>query len=78
MLLLLVSTMYKIKFGTDGASEFLYNGAQNVSVGPGFTQSAMDSVFSRFWFLFCCYCIIFLCLYNNTSLLLYAETNIST
>jgi hypothetical protein len=23
----------------------LYNGAQNVSVGPGFTQSAMDSVF---------------------------------
>jgi AGCS family alanine or glycine:cation symporter len=27
---------------------FLYQGAENVSAGPGFTQSAMDSVFPGF------------------------------
>jgi AGCS family alanine or glycine:cation symporter len=49
--MLLITGKYNVQnpnFGTDGASEFLYNGAQNVSVGPGFTQSAMDSVFPGF------------------------------
>jgi AGCS family alanine or glycine:cation symporter len=39
--------MYKIKFWDRWSIRIFYNGAQNVSVGPGFT-SAMDSVFSGF------------------------------
>jgi AGCS family alanine or glycine:cation symporter len=56
---------------------FLYQGAENVSAGPGFTQSAMDKVFPGFGSYFCSYCIVFLRIHNDVSLLLLLiETNI--
>jgi AGCS family alanine or glycine:cation symporter len=54
----------------------LYQGAENVSAGPGFTQSAMDSVFPGFGSYFVA---IALFLAFTTMLAYYyiAETNIS-
>jgi AGCS family alanine or glycine:cation symporter len=78
--MLLITGMYNVQnpnFGTAGASEFLYNGAQNVSVGPGFTQSAMDSVFPGFGSYFVAIALFF---FAFTTILAYyyiAETNIS-
>ncbi|UQD56295.1 sodium:alanine symporter family protein [Flavobacterium sp. K5-23] len=78
--MLLITGKYNVQnpaFGTDGASEFLYNGAQNVSVGPGFTQSAMDSVFPGFGSYFVAIALFF---FAFTTILAYyyiAETNIS-
>ncbi|WP_338408772.1 alanine/glycine:cation symporter family protein [uncultured Flavobacterium sp.] len=69
--------VYNPSFGTGGASEFLYNGAQNVTVGPGFTQSAMDSVFPGFGSYFVAISLFF---FAFTTILAYyyiAETNIS-
>lgn len=78
--MLLITGKYNVQnpnFGTAGASEFLYNGAQNVSVGPGFTQSAMDSVFPGFGSYFVAIALFF---FAFTTILAYyyiAETNIS-
>jgi AGCS family alanine or glycine:cation symporter len=78
--MLLITGKYNVQnpnFGTDGASEFLYNGASNVSVGPGFTQSAMDSVFPGFGSYFVAIALFF---FAFTTILAYyyiAETNIS-
>src|SRR3970282_1284034 len=69
--------VYNPGFGSGGASEFLYNGAQNVTVGPGFTQSAMDSVFPGFGSYFVAIALFF---FAFTTILAYyyiAETNIS-
>jgi AGCS family alanine or glycine:cation symporter len=71
------STMYKIQIlGQMEHPNFLYNGAQNVSVGPGFTQSAMDSVFPGFGSYFVAIALFF---FAFTTILAYyiAETNIS-
>ena len=70
--------VYNPSFETGGASEFLYNGAQNVTVGPGFTQSAMDSVFLQVLGLI--FVAISLFFFAFTTILAYyyiAETNIS-
>jgi len=78
--MLLITGKYNVQnpsFGTGGASEFLYNGAQNVTVGPGFTQSAMDSVFPGFGSYFVAIALFF---FAFTTILAYyyiAETNIS-
>ncbi|WP_367773939.1 alanine/glycine:cation symporter family protein [Flavobacterium sp. WC2421] len=78
--MLLITGKYNVQnpaFGTSGASEFLYNGAQNVTVGPGFTQSAMDSVFPGFGSYFVAIALFF---FAFTTILAYyyiAETNIS-
>jgi AGCS family alanine or glycine:cation symporter len=78
--MLLITGKYNVQnpdFGVKGASEFLYNGAQNVSVGPGFTQSAMDSVFPGFGSYFVAIALFF---FAFTTILAYyyiAETNIS-
>lgn len=78
--MLLITGKYNVQnpaFGTAGASEFLYNGASNVSVGPGFTQSAMDSVFPGFGSYFVAIALFF---FAFTTILAYyyiAETNIS-
>ena len=78
--MLLITGKYNVHnpaFGSSGASEFLYNGAQNVSVGPGFTQSAMDSVFPGFGSYFVAIALFF---FAFTTILAYyyiAETNIS-
>jgi AGCS family alanine or glycine:cation symporter len=61
--------------GADGAT-VLYQGAENVSAGPGFTQSAMDSVFPGFGSYFVAIALFF----AFTTMLAYyyiAETNIS-
>jgi AGCS family alanine or glycine:cation symporter len=79
--MLLITGRYNVQnpdFGTvSGASEFLYNGAQNVTVGPGFTQSAMDSVLPGFGSYFVAIALFF---FAFTTILAYyyiAETNIS-
>lgn len=78
--MLLITGKYNVQnpgFGTDGGAEFLYQGAQNVSVGPGFTQSAMDSVFPGFGSYFVAIALFF---FAFTTILAYyyiAETNIS-
>jgi AGCS family alanine or glycine:cation symporter len=69
--------MYKIQIWDRWSIQFLYNGAQNVSVGPGFTQSAMDSVFPGFGSYFVAIALFF---FAFTTILAYyyiAETNIS-
>lgn len=63
--------------GPDGATNYLYQGAQNVSAGPGFTQTAMDSVLPGFGSYFVAIALFF---FAFTTLLAYyyiAETNIS-
>lgn len=78
--MLLITGKYNVQnptFGTAGASEFLYNGASNISAGPGFTQSAMDSVFPGFGSYFVAIALFF---FAFTTILAYyyiAETNIS-
>ena len=70
-------TVYNPAFGTDEASEFLYTGAQNIAVGPGFTQSAMDTIFPGFGSYFVAIALFF---FAFTTILAYyyiAETNIS-
>jgi AGCS family alanine or glycine:cation symporter len=54
--------------GADGATQFLYQGAENVSAGPGFTQSAMDSVFPGFGSYFVAIALFFF-IHNDVSLL---------
>ena len=77
--MLLITGKYNVQnpdFASGGA-EFLYNGASNVSVGPGFTQSAMDSVFPGFGSYFVAIALFF---FAFTTILAYyyiAETNIS-
>ncbi|PRZ28211.1 alanine/glycine:cation symporter family protein [Flavobacterium granuli] len=78
--MLLVTGMYNVHnpgFGSGAATEFLYNGVQNVSAGPGYTQSAMDSVFPGFGSYFVAVALFF---FAFTTILAYyyiAETNIS-
>ena len=78
--MLLITGRYNVfnpSFGASGASEFLYNGAKGVAVGPGFTQSAMDSVFPGFGSYFVAVALFF---FAFTTILAYyyiAETNIS-
>ncbi|OCB77912.1 alanine/glycine:cation symporter family protein [Flavobacterium crassostreae] len=77
--MLLITGKYNVQnpaFGS-GGTEFLYHGAQNVSVGPGFTQSAMDSVLPGFGSYFVAIALFF---FAFTTILAYyyiAETNIS-
>lgn len=78
--MLLITGMYNVHnpgFGSGAATEFLYNGVQNVSAGPGYTQSAMDSVFPGFGSYFVAIALFF---FAFTTILAYyyiAETNIS-
>lgn len=78
--MLLITGRYNVQnpgFGTEGASRFLYEGAKGVTVGPGFTQSAMDSVLPGFGSYFVAIALFF---FAFTTILAYyyiAETNIS-
>lgn len=78
--MLLITGMYNVHnpgFGSGMAAEFLYNGVQDVSAGPGYTQSAMDSVFPGFGSYFVAIALFF---FAFTTILAYyyiAETNIS-
>lgn len=78
--MLLMTGKYNVHnpaFGSPGASEFLYSGAHDIAVGPGYTQSAMDSVFPGFGSYFVAIALFF---FAFTTILAYyyiAETNIS-
>jgi AGCS family alanine or glycine:cation symporter len=78
--MLLITGRYNVQnpgFGTEGTSRFLYEGAKGVTVGPGFTQSAMDSVLPGFGSYFVAIALFF---FAFTTILAYyyiAETNIS-
>jgi AGCS family alanine or glycine:cation symporter len=56
----------QIKFWDRWSIQFFYNGAQNVSVGPGFTKSAMDSVFPGFGSYFVAIALFFFAYNTNT------------
>ena len=60
-----------------GASEFLYSGVQNIAVGPGYTQSAMDSVFPGFGSYFVAIALFFFAFTTIIAYYYIAETNIS-
>ena len=78
--MLLITGKYNVEnpvLGANGATEFLYEGAQNVTAGTGFTQSAMDSVLPGFGSFFVAIALFF---FAFTTILAYyyiAETNIS-
>jgi AGCS family alanine or glycine:cation symporter len=78
--MLLITGKYNVinpVLGPDGATEYLFSGAQNVSAGAGFTQIAMDSVLPGFGSYFVAIALFF---FAFTTLLAYyyiAETNIS-
>jgi alanine or glycine:cation symporter, AGCS family len=78
--MLLMTGKYNVQnpmVGPDGAVGFLYEGAHNISAGPGYTQSAMDSLFPGFGTYFVAIALFF---FAFTTILAYyyiAETNIS-
>lgn len=78
--MLLITGKYNVEnpvLGANGATEFLYEGAQNVTAGTGFTQNAMDSVLPGFGSFFVAIALFF---FAFTTILAYyyiAETNIS-
>lgn len=78
--MLLITGKYNVQdpvLAADGTTKFLYEGAKNVTVGPGFTQSAMDSVLPGFGSYFVAIALFF---FAFTTILAYyyiAETNIS-
>ena len=69
--------VYNPAFGSANAAEFLYSGAQNVAVGPGFTQSAMDSVFPGFGSYFVAIALFFFAFTTIIAYYYIAETNVS-
>ncbi|EIA10600.1 alanine/glycine:cation symporter family protein [Flavobacterium frigoris] len=78
--MLLITGRYNVQdpvLAADGTTKFLYEGAKGVTVGPGFTQSAMDSVLPGFGSYFVAIALFF---FAFTTILAYyyiAETNIS-
>ena len=78
--MLLITGKYNVENpvkGANGATEFLYEGAKNVTAGTGYTQSAMDSVLPGFGSFFVAIALFF---FAFTTILAYyyiAETNIS-
>ena len=72
--------MYNVQnpaFGTEGASEFLYQGLNNVAVGPAYTQNAMDTVFPGFGSYFVAIALFFFAFTTVIAYYYIAETNIS-
>ncbi|SHG06544.1 alanine or glycine:cation symporter, AGCS family [Flavobacterium micromati] len=69
--------VYNPAFGSSNTNEFLYSGAQNVAVGPGFTQSAMDSVFPGFGSYFVAVALFFFAFTTIIAYYYIAETNVS-
>jgi AGCS family alanine or glycine:cation symporter len=76
----LITGKYNVQnpvLGPDGATRFLYQGAENVSAGPGFTQSAMDSVLPGFGSYFVAIALFFFAFTTMLAYYYIAETNIS-
>jgi len=78
--MLLITGKYNVHnpaFGTEGAAEFLYNGVGNLSAGPAFTQSAMDTVFPGLGAYFVAIALFFFAFTTIIAYYYIAETNIS-
>ncbi|GIZ08129.1 sodium:alanine symporter family protein [Flavobacterium sp. UMI-01] len=78
--MLLITGMYNVhnpNFGTEGAPEFLYQGLQNIMVGPAYTQNAMDTVFPGFGSYFVATALFFFAFTTIIAYYYIAETNIS-
>ncbi|MFL9830941.1 alanine/glycine:cation symporter family protein [Flavobacterium sp. ST-87] len=78
--MILITGMYNVQnpdFGTNGATEFLYQGLHNVAVGPAYTQSAMDTVFPGFGSYFVAIALFFFAFTTIIAYYYIAETNIS-
>jgi AGCS family alanine or glycine:cation symporter len=63
--------------GADGATQFLYEGAKNIASGPGYTQSAMDTIFPGFGAYFVAIALFFFAFTTIVAYYYIAETNIS-
>ncbi len=78
--MILITGMYNVQnpgFGTNGASEFLYHGLNNVAIGPAYTQNAMDTVFPGFGSYFVAIALFFFAFTTVIAYYYIAETNIS-
>jgi len=78
--MILITGMYNVQnpgFGTNGASEFLYHGLNNVAVGPAYTQNAMDTVFPGFGSYFVAIALFFFAFTTIIAYYYIAETNVS-
>jgi len=63
--------------GADGATQFLYEGAKNIASGPGYTQSAMDTIFPGLGGYFVAIALFFFAFTTIVAYYYIAETNIS-
>lgn len=63
--------------GADGVTKFLYEGAKNIASGPGYTQSAMDSIFPGLGSYFVAIALFFFAFTTIVAYYYIAETNIS-
>ena len=63
--------------GANGATQFLYEGAKNIASGPGYTQSAMDTVFPGLGGYFVAIALFFFAFTTIVAYYYIAETNIS-
>ncbi len=78
--MLLITGKYNVHnplVGYHGAAEYLFNGAQNLSAGPAFTQSAMDTVFPGLGAYFVAIALFFFAFTTIIAYYYIAETNIS-
>lgn len=78
--MLLITGKYNVQnpaAGSDGAVPFLYEGARNIASGPGYTQSAMDTVFPGLGSYFVAIALFFFAFTTIVAYYYIAETNIS-
>lgn len=61
----------------DGTTQFLYEGAKNIASGPGYTQSAMDTIFPGLGAYFVAIALFFFAFTTIVAYYYIAETNIS-
>jgi AGCS family alanine or glycine:cation symporter len=61
----------------DGTTQFLYEGAANIASGPGYTQSAMDTIFPGFGAYFVAISLFFFAFTTIVAYYYIAETNVS-
>lgn len=78
--MLLITGKYNVinpNAAIDGTQQFLYEGAKNIASGPGYTQSAMDTIFPGLGAYFVAIALFFFAFTTIVAYYYIAETNIS-
>ncbi len=78
--MLLITGKYNVQnpvTGANGAVQFLYEGAHDIASGPGYTQSAMDTIFPGLGSYFVAVALFFFAFTTIVAYYYIAETNIS-